>query len=143
MCVCDLYKCILIAIDELCKVLRAPERWGAIQMLIILIIIIKSDLCTGVNLKATLNNIASLTCSKPGSLYKNSKSIPSLVLWPFVEAHPFLYFCSFLTSLFRKHVFIMYNKHPSFIHNFIILPQVNLDITRMCANEQYTRIKPK
>ena len=36
----DLYKCILVAIDELCKALRAPERQGAVQILIIIIIII-------------------------------------------------------------------------------------------------------
>ena len=52
-------------------------------------------------------------------------------------------FSFFKTSLFRKHAFIVYNEHPSFIHDFIILPQVNLCITKMCANEQYARIKPK
>ena len=39
-CVRDLYKCILVAIDELCKALRAPERQGAVQILIIIIIIV-------------------------------------------------------------------------------------------------------
>ena len=48
----------------------------------------------------------------------------------------------FSTSLFKKHAFIMFNKHPSCIHNFVILPQVNIGMTRMCSNKQYARIKP-
>ena len=34
VCVCDLCKCMLVTIGALCKVLRAPERQGAIQILI-------------------------------------------------------------------------------------------------------------
>ena len=37
VCVCDLYKCIFVAINKLCKVLGAPERRGAVQVLIIII----------------------------------------------------------------------------------------------------------
>ena len=40
VCVCDLYKHIFVAINELCKVLGAPEQQGAVQILIITIIII-------------------------------------------------------------------------------------------------------
>ena len=40
VCVCDLCKCILAAIDELCIALRVPERRGAVQILITIIIII-------------------------------------------------------------------------------------------------------
>ena len=36
VCVCDLYKCIFVAINELCKALRAPERQGAVQILLLL-----------------------------------------------------------------------------------------------------------
>ena len=53
MCVCELYKCILVAIDELCKVLGTPERWGAVQLLmmmmillLIVIIIMYACMCT-------------------------------------------------------------------------------------------------
>ena len=40
VCVWYLHKCILVTVDELCKVLRAPERRGAGQIIIIIIIII-------------------------------------------------------------------------------------------------------
>ena len=32
--ICDLYKCVLVAVDELCKALKAPERLGVVQILI-------------------------------------------------------------------------------------------------------------
>ena len=35
VCVSDLYKCIFVAIDELCKALRAPERRGAVICLLV------------------------------------------------------------------------------------------------------------
>ena len=38
VCVCDLYS--LVAIDKLCEALSAPERWGAVQILITVITII-------------------------------------------------------------------------------------------------------
>ena len=41
VCVCDFYKCILLAIDELCKALTALDRRGAVRILIIIIIIIR------------------------------------------------------------------------------------------------------
>ena len=40
VCVCDLYKCILVATDGLCKALGASERRGTLQILIIILIII-------------------------------------------------------------------------------------------------------
>ena len=40
VCVCDLYKSILVTTDELCKVLGAPWRRSAIQILIMIIVII-------------------------------------------------------------------------------------------------------
>ena len=39
VCVCVLYKSILVAVHELCRVLRASEGRGAVQILIIVIII--------------------------------------------------------------------------------------------------------
>ena len=38
VCVYDLYKCIFVATDELCKALKAPERRRAVQILMITII---------------------------------------------------------------------------------------------------------
>ena len=50
MCVCvcarararmfDLYKCSLVTVYELYKALRAPERWDAIQIFKIVVVII-------------------------------------------------------------------------------------------------------
>ena len=36
VCVCDLYKCTLVDTDELGRALRAPERRGTVQILIML-----------------------------------------------------------------------------------------------------------
>ena len=35
VCVCDLYKCIFVAINEVWKARRAPEIRGAVEILII------------------------------------------------------------------------------------------------------------
>ena len=60
--VCDLYRCILVAIDKLGKSLGAPERRGAVQILIIIIIKRRSPL---VSLELVCGNILGkqATCS--------------------------------------------------------------------------------
>ena len=44
VCVCDLYKCIFVAIYELCKALRATKRQGVVQILVMMIIIIEAEM---------------------------------------------------------------------------------------------------